>query len=460
MKASTVFWIILLFAASAIFRMFFLDLIEFKNDEALTVYQLENFYSHPYLMQTGPISSTKVYNPPFYNYLMIMLSFFSRDPQFLSFVIGLINTLCVPLFYLLVKKYYSNTTAILAAFLMALSPISILYSRKIWNTNLLMPFCLAYFYFLMQVIIKKDKKSYLGLFLTLVLMTQIHASGLFLTISTILTLIFLKRKINFKYALIGLILGLIPALPYFYREISSNPICIDCQAFIKYQSSNLNFDFGNILRPFQVVNGVYFFDPLGLDYNLFLEKFPLIKFINLVFYLEYAVPVLGIYLLIKYKSKHLYLLLISGLVILLLILTRSTSYIYHTRIISPLIILVYALSLELMQKFFKSKKIALAIFLIISLSNIIFEISFYKFLFDKKIIKGDYGPIFAVTKTYAQNQIEPYKDLPNYQQIKIYSYVFSVFPDFHYHLGEYFAKNNRQDLAILEFKKASEDFKR
>lgn len=454
MKASTVFWIIFLFAVSAIFRMFFLDLIEFKQEEAFTVYELEKFYSHPYLMQVGPISSTKVYNPPLYNYLMIGLSFFSRNPQFLSLMIAFINTLCVPLFYLLVKKYYSNRTALLASFLMALSPMSILYSRKIWNTNLLMPFCLAYFYFLMQVVTKKDKKSYLGLFLTLALASQIHLSGLFLTIATILSLIFLKIKINFKYALIGLILGLIPALPYFYRQFSSNPICIDCQTLIKYQSSNLNFDFGNVLRPFQVANGVYFFDALGQDYNLFLEKFPLIKIINFIFYLEYAIPIFGIYLLIRYKSRHTYLLLILGLVILQLILIRTTSVIYHTRIISPLIILIYALSLESIQKFFKSKKIMLGIFLIFLASNTIFEVSFYKFISDKKIIRGDYGQIFAVTKTFAQNQTKPYKNLPNYQQIKTYAYVFSQFPRFNYQLAVYFAQNNHPKEAILEFKKA------
>lgn len=95
----------------------------------------------------------------------------------------------------------------------------------------------------------------------------------------------------------------------------------------------------------------------------------------------------------------------------------------------------------------------MAIILIILISNVIFETSFDKFISEKKVIKGYYGPIFAVTKAFAQEQIQAYASLPNYQQIKIYAYVFSQFPPFHARLGEYFAQINKPDLADLEFKK-------
>ena len=432
------FWIVLaLFLSAGFFRIFFLDLIEFKADEAFTIYEMENFFSSPYLMQVGPISSTKVYNPPLYNYLMIVLSSVSREPQFISFLIALINSICIPLFYLVVKKFYPAKIALIASVLMALSPLSILYSRKIWNTNLLMPFCLAYFYFLHQIALKNDKKAYFGLFLSLILASQIHLSSFFLTLAILGTLFILKKKINIKTTLLGVIIALIPVISYLYRQVTSNPICIDCQAILNYQSSNLSFDPGNFIRQFQIIGGIYFWDSLGTDYNLFLSNYPIIKFLNFVFTLEYLIPLIGIFLLIKYKSKYLFIPLILGLMATILFLTRTPSYIYHTIVASPLIFVFYALSLENLEKFFKSKKIVLLIFLIILISNIIFEIFFYKFLSEKKTIQGYYGPIFKITKEFVENKLAPYKDLPNFERIKIYGYVFSQYPDFEEQISKY-----------------------
>lgn len=437
----------LLLISASIFRIFFLDLVEFKADEAYTVYELESFYASPYLMEVGPISSTKVYNPPFYNYLMIVLSFFSREPQVLSFIIGLISTICVPIFYLLVRKYYSNQIALWSALLMALSPISILYSRKIWNTNLLLPFCLAYFYFLHQVILKKDKKSYLGLFLTLILASQIHLSALFLTVALTVCLLIWKKKINFKAALIGILLALIPALPYLYRQF---PVCIDCQALFSYQSSNLSFDPENFIRPFQIVNGIYFQDSLGTDYQLFLDQYPYVKVLNVIFVFEFLIPILGIILLIKQKSKFIFIPVIMGLMVLILFITRTPAYIYHTITISPFIYLFYALSLESLGKRFKSNLLPILILIIILVSNFIFQASFIKFISEKKDIKGYYGPIFSLTDEFVKKQIMPYQSLPDYQRIRIFALAFSQFPPFHLRMAEYFSQHGQSELATQE----------
>src|SRR3990167_7045496 len=104
-------WVVIFFLLSSIFRLSNLDLIEFKSDEATTVYQTVQFFESPYLIERGLISGTGVYNFPLFNYLMVALGVFSKDPQFLSGMIALINSLLVAVFFLMVKKFYGQLTA-------------------------------------------------------------------------------------------------------------------------------------------------------------------------------------------------------------------------------------------------------------------------------------------------------------------------------------------------------------
>ncbi|HZJ18620.1 MAG TPA: hypothetical protein VFD45_03325 [Patescibacteria group bacterium] len=43
LKTSYLFWIVIIFSFSSIFRLFSLNLIEFKFDEAFTIFELNNF---------------------------------------------------------------------------------------------------------------------------------------------------------------------------------------------------------------------------------------------------------------------------------------------------------------------------------------------------------------------------------------------------------------------------------
>lgn len=135
-RNNTLFWILIILLGAAFLRILYLDLIEFKLDEATIVYQTVQFYLNPYLIQRGLISGLGVYNFPLFNYLIILIAIFSRDPQFISFLIALINTILIPFFYLIIRRYYNHMTAVFVAFLLAFSPWAVLFSRKIWAQDL------------------------------------------------------------------------------------------------------------------------------------------------------------------------------------------------------------------------------------------------------------------------------------------------------------------------------------
>ena len=336
------FWALVIFVAASVFRVFFLNLIEFKGDEATTVFDMYRFFAKPFVFQTGPIQSTGVFNPPLFYFLMIPISFFSLDPQTLSFVIALINTTCVALLYLVIRRLYDHLTAVFASLLIAFSPIPILYSRKIWIPDLLAPFMLIFIYFLHQVIVAKNKKYYLGLFLTLSLMMQMHASGLFLTAATVITLLLTNRKnIDLKLSLAGFGLGLLPAIPYFYHQITSQPFCIDCASFIKYQSMQRSFDLFNFIRPLQLLNGSYYQDILGLDYSNLINTYPVIHILNIIFLSQAFVLLAGAYLIVRFKKKYLFLVILLLTIPGLYLISRTPSYMHYFIMLSYVVALVF-----------------------------------------------------------------------------------------------------------------------
>lgn len=452
------FWMaIAIFCLSAFFRIFFLDLIEFKYDEAYTVFELEKFFTRPYLMQVGPPQSTGVYNPPLFNYIMILLSLFSRHPQYLSFLIALINSVFVVIFYLVVKKFYSPITALVAGLLLATSPWSILFSRKIWIPDLLVPFTILAIYFLHKLIVEKKIKFTLPLFTTLALLPQMHASGGFFLLTTIIIFIFLKVKIDIKKAFSGFVLGLVPAIPYFWRQLTSNPFCVDCQAFLSYQETAKAFDFMVFLRPFEFINGLNFAVVLGGDYQLFWQTFSLSSVAGVIFLLGTSLPLIGIYSLIRSKNPMFYMGMYIAIMPLLYFLTRTPSYMHYFVIISPFVFLTAAFGLRYLKNIIPSKiglVLGGTILLTILATNFLFEAHFYNFLGDKKIIKGEYGPIFPLSEQFTKENLQVYQLLPDYDLLKSYTYMFIQTNLLHQKVGDYFLQTNRPQLAIPEFRKA------
>lgn len=396
-----VVWMVIIFLSSAIFRLSNLDLIEFKSDEAATVYQTVQFFNHPYLIERGLISGTGVYNFPLFNYLIITLSVWSRDPQVLSGTIALVNSLLVVLFFFMVKKYYGQLTAIFACLLLAFSPWSVLFSRKIWAQDLINLLLIPFLYLLHELVLRKNTKVVFPLFILLSLLIQLHGSGIFLSVITILILVLSRLRVNIKNAALGFLIGLIPAIPYILFQINSSPFCPDCEAFFKYQQSFRTFDFNNLIRPFQITSGLGYHFVLGKSYIDFIKVYPLVNQLNYVFATAFPVILIGIFFIIFKKRNFLFLSIYFIVIPLLYLITKTSAYMHYFVIIIPVSILLFSISLSAVYSFIKIKLLKTSIiiyFMIFLISDIIFLVFFNNFLSFKKNIDGDYGPVYAVTK--------------------------------------------------------------
>lgn len=401
MSNKIIIWILTFLLLSSIFRLSNLDLIEFKSDEATTISQIVKFFDSPYIISRGLISGTGVYSFPLFNYLMIPVSILSRDPQVLSGIIALINSLLVVLFFFFVKKFYGILTAIFASTLLAFSPWGVLFSRKIWAQDLILLLLIPIFWFVHEIILNKNNKVILPLFLLLVLLIQLHGSGLFFSSLTILILLIWGVKISPKVVLFGILIGLIPAIPYILFQISSTPFCPDCQAFLKYQQSFRLFDFYNLLRPFQIISGLGFHFILGKSYADFIAFYPQVELLKYVFATGILIILTGIFLIINKLKKYLFLVIYFVTIPCVYLITKTPAYMHYFVIIIPVAILLFTLPISFAYSSLPSKFLKwmiLAFFLLFLASNITFLAFFYQFVGIKKNIEGDYGPIYSITK--------------------------------------------------------------
>lgn len=83
-----------------------------------------------------PTSVGNMYLGPLYYYMMaIPMAIFWLNPVSAAAMVAVIGAVTVFLIYYLAKRWFGNLGALVAAFLYAISPVNIIYSRSSWNPN-------------------------------------------------------------------------------------------------------------------------------------------------------------------------------------------------------------------------------------------------------------------------------------------------------------------------------------
>jgi hypothetical protein len=129
--------LVVVLLVGVITRLGWLDLIEFKNDEAWALSvatSIARGQSHPLV---GIGSSIGVPNAPFFVYLMAIPELFSHDPAFATGLIGLLGVAAIGVTYAFGRWLVDEIAGVVAALLFAVSPWAIVYSRKVWAQDAL-----------------------------------------------------------------------------------------------------------------------------------------------------------------------------------------------------------------------------------------------------------------------------------------------------------------------------------
>ena len=415
---------LIVIALSAIFRLTNLDLIEFKTDEAGNLLLASRLlFGHP-LPPGGLATSTGILNPPLFIYLLLPFTFISVDPKFITFIIAFTNVLAIGFLFLIIKKYYNQTLAFIVSLLIAFSPSAIIFSRKIWPPDIVLPFAVVIFYSIHKIIIEKKTKFWILLSAFLLLVTQLDPAYIFFALILFLFLLLSKPQINLTYIIFGLIIGAIPLLPYAIFELKNG--CPDCPlVFSVGEKLAVQRSKSLLTIPLQITGIGNFKFVMGDDLITLANNFPLTYKLTNVFYAQYIFTIIGIFIYWKKYPKLRFLPYAIFFVPISYFLIRLETSIHYFVILMPFLFIFIGVAI---YTFLNSKKLALkylslCIFLSIIAISIIFNFAFFDLLKKNKGFRGDYGLSLSKTYPLAEKEFENYKQRYDYNEIVISSYI-------------------------------------
>ena len=216
-------------------RFSHLDLLEFQADEAFASQLALGFIKHGTLPLAGLMSSVGVTNPPLLSYLLIPMFAISENPVVVSCCIAVLGLVAVVMTWHIGRKYYGPIAGLVAAAFFAVSPWAVVYSRKIWAQDFVPFFSAATMWAVHSVVLgRRPMAVFWCLFLPLCVV-QIHFSGVALTVAVVVILLWLRAKIDWRFAVGGLVAAIVTMIPYF-----------------KYQQAH---DWADIRQAMQTVGG-------------------------------------------------------------------------------------------------------------------------------------------------------------------------------------------------------------
>lgn len=180
-------FLVSIFAAGAVLRLYRLDAFGIWRDEAQTIFLAR--HSFPFgILQALEYADV---SPPLYYFLLHFWErIFASDwgLRFFSVVFGLA---IIPLLYWLGCKIYGYSVAILATYIAALLPHHVIVSRTVRMYSLLPLVSLLAIYFVYQLItacvdsphVRVKRNTYLGIILSFAFLLYLHNVGAFLVLS-------------------------------------------------------------------------------------------------------------------------------------------------------------------------------------------------------------------------------------------------------------------------------------
>jgi len=180
--------LVLILLIGAFMRLYKINqYMTFLGDEGRDAIIVRNFITKADLMLIGPGTSVgNMYLGPLYYYLMapaLLLANFS--PVGPAIQIALLGVITIFLVWFIGREWFPtgskiNYSALIAALLYAISPVTIIYSRSSWNPNIMPFFALVNIYSIWRVWTKKDYKWLVVLGISYAFVLQSHYLGLLL----------------------------------------------------------------------------------------------------------------------------------------------------------------------------------------------------------------------------------------------------------------------------------------
>lgn len=213
------------------------DYMTFLGDEGRDVITVRRLLveHHPPLIGPGTSIGNMYLGPAYYYMMAIPLLLSNYDPVGPAIFIALLGLITIWFVYYVVREWFPieeetkriNWGALAAAFLYAISPVVIIYSRSSWNPNIMPFFALLTIYAVWKLWVRKNMKWLVVAAVSFAAVMQSHYLGLLLAptifILWFLTLIkFEKKKRFILFSILSLVIFLIFMSPLAIFDIRHN----------------------------------------------------------------------------------------------------------------------------------------------------------------------------------------------------------------------------------------------
>lgn len=396
---------VLILAAAAFFRLDLLNLAEFKGDEAGTSFIVRSLVQQGRVPFLGPPLTTGGHDGPFYYYLLAIPFAVSTDPVVASAFVAVLNLIGIVVTFMFAKEFFGRRVALLAVAFDAMSPFSILFSRKIWNPDVVFPFAIVALYCLYSFVVRKKSAYIIPLFVTYALLVQIHSVALLLGPVVLFFLVKFRSQTKPAHLLAAVLLSLLVLSPMLYGLASGG--AGEGGAAVTVLRSFGALDPRSIADVSAITGGTGFGYILGSSAGQF---FPMVFDVNQLLPAESVCLLIGMFYVL-YRSRRdpfgegvKYSLLFAWVAVptLVLLLFNPPFLLPHeVTMLLPANFLVVAVFFDalLSKKRWRAfgrvsvpaRALAVAVLLLIIVSQAVFAVGFLAFVGAHGGTGGDYG---------------------------------------------------------------------
>lgn len=191
---------------AAFLRFYQLGFTEFDTDQAVLWNMARVALAHGLIPATGNLASIGTVNPPAFIYLLMVAAIFSANPLAGAALIALLNVVAVILTYAFTRRYYGRLAGFVAAALTATAVLMLLYSRFIWQPNILAPLLVLYMLALFRGAVAQRTGWFAPAVLLLGLAVQFSGSSIYLAPALVIALVLGYKTVRGRDLLLGVAL--------------------------------------------------------------------------------------------------------------------------------------------------------------------------------------------------------------------------------------------------------------
>ena len=191
---------------AAFLRFYQLAFTEFDSDQAALWNMTRVALTHGLIPANGNLASIGTVNPPAFIYILMAAALFTSNPLAGAVLMALLNVVGVILTYAFTRRYYGRLAGFVAASLTATAMLMLLYSRFIWQPNILPPLLVLYMLALFRGAVARRTGWFAPAVLLLGLAIQLSGSSIYLAPALVVALVLGYKTLRWRDLALGVVL--------------------------------------------------------------------------------------------------------------------------------------------------------------------------------------------------------------------------------------------------------------